>query len=470
MSLARHLMPRLVEAFASGGLRDLRRLVAETRRRALGRPHRVLYFHEVADPYSHLAAQVLGRFIARYDIELDCRLVGPAESVPEPGMLAAYARKDAADVAPPYGLAFPPGAAAPDPDLVRRANRLLAGLDAETFVRRAPVVGTAVWAGDRGALERLAQERPGVSEEQSRAAVAAGSALRKRLGHYSGAMFHYAGEWYWGVDRLGYLEERLGGLGLAREPVPAPLVVRPDLAPPPGSLARDPLASGGSSPALALEFFVSLRSPYTYIAMERVLDLPRRFGIELRLRPVLPMVMRGMEVPAAKRMYITLDTKREAERVGVAFGRVCDPVGEPVERGFSLYRFARDRGRAAEYLHSFARGAFAEGIDAGTDAGLRRIVENAGLSWEEARAHRDDERWRDELEENRRAMFDAGLWGVPSFRLMSADGGPSFATWGQDRIWLIEREILRRRAGADVAPPKPSRGPEAVNRDGREER
>ena len=201
---------------------------------------------------------------------------------------------------------------------------------------------------------------------------------------------------------------------------------------------------GKSGPVPVLEYFPSLRSPYTYISMERVHDLPRRYGVELRLRPVLPMVMRGMQVPFAKRMYIALDTKREADREGIPFGKICDPVGEPVERGFSLYGFAKEKGRAAEYLLSFARGAFAEGMDAGTEDGLRRMAERAGLAWEGAQAGRADESWRDELEENRRVLFDAGLWGVPSFRLLASDGFPEFATWGQDRIWLVEQEIGRR--------------------------
>jgi len=86
-----------------------------------------------------------------------------------------------------------------------------------------------------------------------------------------------------------------------------------------------------------LEFFLSLRSPYTYIAMERSFDLSHRLPVDLVLRPVLPMVMRGLPVPREKQLYIVLDTKREAEDAGVPFGRVCDPVGRPVERCFSLY-------------------------------------------------------------------------------------------------------------------------------------
>ncbi len=437
MSLSRRIRTAVASALTTNGVRDLRRGAAELRRRLGRRPHEVHYFHEVADPYSQLAAQVLEPFLARYEVELVPHVVGDAEFVPEREMLATFARKDAADVAPAYDLAFPRTAAQPDPDVVRRAVRLLAGSSGAVFASRAARVGAAVWAGDRGELERLARELSTVSEEEAQREVAEGTALRRRLGHYSGAMFDYGGEWYWGVDRLEHLEVRLRGLGLARDDDAAPLVGRPTAGHLPGAEPKRDVI---------LEYFVSLRSPYTYISMERVYDLPRRYGIELRLRPVLPMVMRGMTVPLYKAMYISLDTKREADIEGLPFGRICDPVGEPVERGFALYPHARARGRAAEYLLSFARGVFAEGIDAMTEDGLRRIAERAGLDWDEAQEGRSDEAWREELEENRQAMFEAGLWGVPSFRIPAVGGHDEFATWGQDRIWLVEREIRKRLA------------------------
>jgi 2-hydroxychromene-2-carboxylate isomerase len=438
MSLSRRIVSRVVGGLTSPGFRALRRRTVEMRRRLRGQPHRVLYFHEVEDPYSHLAAQTLERFAARYDVEIVPHLVGEAEAVPERALLAAYARADAAAIAAPYGLEFPPAAGPPDADLARRAARLLATAPATRFVSRAAPIGTALWTGDRGAMERLGQELPNASENEVRAARAKGSALRKRLGHYAGAVFHYGGEWYWGVDRLSYLEERLRDLGLSRDPsVTAPIVPRPVPAPGPVTTPTTPLV---------LEYYPSLRSPYSYISMERVYAMAGRYGLELRLRPVLPMVMRGLAVPAAKRLYILFDTKREAEREGIPFGTICDPVGEPVERGFSLYRFACEHGRAAEYLLSFARGVFAEGIDAGTEDGLRLIAERAGLDWNAAQPSRANDAWRADLEANRQAMFDAGLWGVPSFRLLADDRHEAFSTWGQDRIWLVEQEIQRRLA------------------------
>jgi 2-hydroxychromene-2-carboxylate isomerase len=41
-------------------------------------------------------------------------------------------------------------------------------------------------------------------------------------------------------------------------------------------------------------------------------------------------------------------------------------------------------------------------------------------------------------------MYDAGLWGAPSFRLLDEQGEQLLALWGQDRLWLFAREIQRQ--------------------------
>jgi 2-hydroxychromene-2-carboxylate isomerase len=448
-TLARRIAPAIAAAFTSRRTRDTRRWVAERGRRLRGQPHRVRYFHQVDDPYSHLAAQILGELIARYDVEIEPHLVGPPPdaAAPERHLLEAFARKDAADIATGYGLAFPRHEMPPSGRLVDLATRLLAAaIERGRFVEVAASVGGALWAEDQCRLDELSALTPPATPAATHAASEAGNALRQRLGHYLGAMFLYGGEWYWGVDRLWHLERRLQSLGTLRPgSSAAPIVCRPDF-------HGQPVLN--TDRRLTLEFYPSLRSPYSYIAMERVYALPRRYPVDLRLRPVLPMVMRGLPVPRAKRLYITLDTARDAADVGVPFGRVCDPVGRPVERAFSLFPWARDRGRAAEFLLSFARAAFAEGIDTADDRGLRHVVERIGLSWKEACEHLDRGGWQNELEENRRSLLAMGLWGVPSFRLLAGGYEPDFCTWGQDRIWRLEEEIRRRliRAGEGCVP------------------
>jgi 2-hydroxychromene-2-carboxylate isomerase len=154
---------------------------------------------------------------------------------------------------------------------------------------------------------------------------------------------------------------------------------------------------------------------------------------------VLPMVMRGLPVPARKRSYIMADAAREARRSGVPFGRICDPVGRPVERGYALLPWAREQGRGFEYCEAFMRATWSMGIDAGTSSGLARIVAAAGLDWRLARPLTGDTRWREEAEMNRRELLSLGLWGVPSFRFGDT------SAWGQDRLWVIEDAIRAER-------------------------
>jgi 2-hydroxychromene-2-carboxylate isomerase len=148
------------------------------------------------------------------------------------------------------------------------------------------------------------------------------------------------------------------------------------------------------------------------------------------------MVMRGLPVPREKRMYISLDTAREAHARKIAFGRLNDPLGKPTERGMALIPLAERMGKGQEYVASFLRGVWSEGIDAGGNRGLRRIAERAGLPWDAAQSALQDESWRTVAETNRAEMFSLGLWGVPSFRVGEV------SVWGQDRLWAVQEALV----------------------------
>ena len=425
-------------------VRRARQGAAERLRRLRGAPHVVHLFHQVDDAYSELAIQAAAELARRYEIEFRFHLVGQAEKLyaPEPDLLAAYARRDSASVAPHYGLSFPADADEPPVERVARVEALLTDLRADPrFLDVALEAGRALWSGDEAGLAELEARIPAASAAARRAAIEEGNALRTRWRHYSGGMFFYGGEWYWGVDRIYLLERRLTRYGAQRSGTDD--AIRFD---------RPPLDPGTvpSDGRLHLEIYPSLRSPYTAVIFDESIELARRVGIPVELRPVMPMVMRGVPAPAAKGLYIMSDALREAEHIGVPFGDMYDPIGEPVLRGFSLWPFARDAGRGAEYLSSFLRAAFAEGRKTGDDAGLRFVVERAGLDWEAAREHLDSDAWREELETNRQTMYEElGLWGVPSYRLLDAEGRTLLSVWGQDRLWLVAAEIRRRLGAAD---------------------
>ncbi|MEP6133352.1 DsbA family protein, partial [Marinobacter sp.] len=127
-----------------------------------------------------------------------------------------------------------------------------------------------------------------------------------------------------------------------------------------------------------------------------------------------------------------------ANKLGIPYGFVADPLGSGVERCYALFEYARSLGRETDYMLTYARAVNAEGIRSETNAGLKVIVERAGLDWQKAKALLNDQSWRGWVEDNRKAMYDCGLWGVPSFRYGAV------SCWGQDRLWIIKDEIEKR--------------------------
>ncbi|MCR9104635.1 MAG: DsbA family protein [Gammaproteobacteria bacterium] len=440
--LLRWVTSRVMSKVSRADVLEKRRARTEQARRRDGLPHVVEYFHQVEDGYSHLAAQVLAPLCARYDIQLVCHLVsGPSgKNAPEPELLLRLSRYDAAIVAPEYGLDFPGVSAQdnPPPDSARvtQATAILAGLDSAGFVQHAAAVGDALWRADQSALDALASSLGTVDNRALAARLAAGDARLAQLKHYSGAMFFYGGEWYWGVDRLYHLEKRLAALEVDKHAGQPLLVARPPV-------ETGPLQGGGH---LTLEIYPSLRSPYTSISFDRTVALARATGVDLVVRPVLPMVMRGVPATRQKGIYIFTDTAREAREAGVDYGNFYDPIGNPARRCYSLYPWAKAQGKDVELISSFLRCAFAKGVNTNKTRGLRKVVEAAGLDWAEAQQHLGDSAWEEILEANRQSMYEAGLWGVPSFRLLNGDGEPLLALWGQDRLWLISRVIQRELA------------------------
>ena len=445
MSIKSLLMPFISQRLLSQARLDKLRARFERERQASGARHQVHYFHQADDPYSALAAACLPLLAQRYDIEILPHVVGapPDAAAPERAKLVAYSRKDAALLARHYAqegyennsvLRFEDSGAQPPSEAVRQATtQLVAAIDSGRFVEGAGKNSANLWCGNTDGAQ------PAATPDAVAAHVQIANSLRQRLGHYLGAMFFYGGEWYWGIDRLHHLERRLQALGAARAGVTGLMF-------PPPEDAKEPLRL--AKPPPPIDFFVSLRSPYSAIVAPRVFELGRLSGAVVNIRYVLPMVMRGLPVPREKRSYISLDAAREARLRGIAFGCVNDPVGRPTERGIAVLALAERLGKGQDYLLSFMRGVWAEGIDAGSDRGLRKIAERAGLSWLDAKAALQDEGWRKTAEANRAEMFSLGLWGVPSFRVAETLGpglrrDDGFAVWGQDRLWAVRDALTR---------------------------
>lgn len=413
----------------------IRRMLFEWWRVLMLKKRIVSVFLQLDDPYSYLLCHYLGHVTTRYKkvtfrFYLCQALRG--DYMPQPAMLAEYSLADCTLLAREFGIPFLDKGETPAVEHRRSLLEYLAAEhDEEDFGEIFIKAMTLYWRGDAEGVARMMGRTYGESPETN-VLVGKNQLLLRKMGHYNCATMHYAGEWYWGVDRLHYLVERFDkqGLNRFREPLP--------------ELASLEQASHFNLPATVparaetlppLEMFHSFRSPYSYISLNSIYEIADAFGLKLDIRPVLPMVMRGAGLPRSKLLYIVKDANREAKRREVPFGKIADSVGAGAERCIAAFYYAKEEGRERDFLIEAGKAIFAEAIDVATDEGMEIVAERSGLFWPDVQAAMKDECWRDKAEANREILTNVGLWGVPTFKI----GEQAF--WGQDRDWLLARKI-----------------------------
>ena len=438
MIIAKRLKGKAIAAWLGPTGDAARRALERVKQRVTSAPQRLDLYFDIGDPWSYLAAQVASRLCAAYGVELGFHVVTPPASDvdPAPQLRASHAARDAQQLAAYWNVDFP-GKREADSGMVRDiGSALIRPRPPAEQLRAALELTGAMWAGDRKRMTALL----GTWGTDAHGSVApilntAYAELRK-AGHYQGAMLHYGGTWYWGVDRLPLLEEALAqDLGRDVAGVVAP---RPEA-------ERGPLKL--SDKPLSCELWFSFRSPYSYLALEQIEAVLAPHGVPLVLRPVAPMVARGLPMPQVKQLYIVRDVKRLADRLGIPFGELCDPLGAGVDNCLAIMHWALRRGPAdgLALARAAMRGTWAEARDLSEYVDLRAVVERAGLPWPDARAALEDPGGAKAAQVNVTDLAVIGLWGVPSLRV------GDFVAWGQDRLPLLA-DRLRRHALAVAAP------------------
>lgn len=208
-----------------------------------------------------------------------------------------------------------------------------------------------------------------------------------------------------------------------------------------------------------LQIYWSFRSPYSYLACDRLIEIKRDYDLDTDFRPVRPLALREPDFFSKGRKqwapYLLRDIFREAERLGVPFGW---PNPDPVRMDYASGAVDKDQPIMDLILRlGFAACAAGSGLEFASNL-ARRIwsgkegwFNNAALA-DAARESALDlptlERWiadnqrtiDETLASNEAAQLEHH-WGVP---LMVFDGEPFF---GQDRIdalvWRLNQQGLR---------------------------
>ena len=211
-----------------------------------------------------------------------------------------------------------------------------------------------------------------------------------------------------------------------------------------------------------VDLYFSFRSPYSYLALPRLVEMVSEWELNIRLQVVLPLAIRSEDffdrahplwVP-----YLFQDVPRLAEQLGLPYDWpnpdpvLVDPqTGRPPANQPHIYRLSRlgvlaeEAGRGLDFAREVS--AIIWGGVAGWDQGnhLAQAADRAGLDLKalDERAVAEEKRLDEIIEANQKTQLEVGHWGVPT---MAFEGEPFF---GQDRIglllWRLQSKGLRAR-------------------------
>ncbi len=214
--------------------------------------------------------------------------------------------------------------------------------------------------------------------------------------------------------------------------------------------------------SLSIDVFWSFRSPYSYLATGRLVDLRARYALDVQVRPVLPLAVRTPEFfqrvnPLFPR-YLVRDVLRLGEFHGIPIRWPRpDPVvmnadgSYPAEQPY-IHRLTRlgvaaaERGRGLPFLHEVSALIWDGSVDGWHEGShLAKATEREGLDLDELDAEIEarPQHFVDAIDRNQEALEAAGHWGVPT---MVFEGEPFF---GQDRLdvllWRLKKAGLQER-------------------------
>jgi len=216
---------------------------------------------------------------------------------------------------------------------------------------------------------------------------------------------------------------------------------------------------------LAVDVFWSFRSPYSYLATGRLVELEKRYDLEIDVRPVLPLAVREpdffQKVNPLWPPYLMRDTLRVAQYHGIDYrwprpdpvlqisqdGRLITAPEQPyIHRLTRLGILAVEKGSGLPFIDEISRLIWSGKVDGWhhrshlADATTRAGLDLAQL---DASAEREADRLDAAVVQNQQDLEAAGHWGVPT---LVFEGEPFF---GQDRIevlvWRMKQSGLQNR-------------------------
>jgi 2-hydroxychromene-2-carboxylate isomerase len=217
---------------------------------------------------------------------------------------------------------------------------------------------------------------------------------------------------------------------------------------------------------LSIDLFWSFRSPYSYLATPRLVEMQRDYDLTVNVRPVYPLAVRSGQFFAQVNPmwipYLLRDTFRLSQMLGLpyAWPRPDPVVVDPATRAATpnqpyIHRLTRlgcaaaEAGHGLDFLNEVSRVIWS-GQNENWQRGyhLAKAAARAGLDLAELdrKIEAEPDKYEAIIQANQQAHANAGHWGVPT---MAFDGEPFF---GQDRLdvllWRLKQNGLKPRSAA----------------------
>ena len=434
----KHFIINLItKLILSNKRKENKRVKAEKKRVKQGLPHTFIVYIAINDPLSYLLLQVLPELQHRFQVTFQFKPVLQKNSAmfPEMARWNENVLKDAIRLAKLYQLHAPTTHATASMNNEQLSQdyslQLVKFSQQDNFIEQALPLFQDYWqptVQNNNAVNQCKTD--GQNRTDLAKILSKNEQALQNNGHYLSATIFYGGEWYWGLERLHHLEQRLNQLLLPTNPK-----IQYDKLHQPLQPYNQTNVATSISSKKPLTLYFSVRSPYSYIGLKRAIALAEHYQIPLELKPVLPMLMRNLPVPKQKGLYIITDVKREADFFQLDFGHIADPLGQGVERCYALFNYVKAQGKANLFMLNFMQAVWTKGIRSETDKGMQKIIEQTGLNWQEAKTHLNGQQWHTWAEDNLKSLYDIGLWGVPSFQYQDT------CVFGQDKLFFIEQAI-----------------------------
>jgi 2-hydroxychromene-2-carboxylate isomerase len=223
------------------------------------------------------------------------------------------------------------------------------------------------------------------------------------------------------------------------------------------------MGNEGSGVTLSIDVFWSFRSPYSYLATPRLVEMAAEYDLNVIVRPVYPLAVRSGEffsqVNPLWIPYLMRDTMRLAEMLGLPYRwprpdpvvvdmqtRAATPNQPHIHRLTRLGCAAAEAGRGLPFLKEISHTIWSGTVDGWNEGDhLAQAAARAGcdLAALDKKIGDNPDKYEAIIMANQAAHQGCGHWGVPT---MAFEGEPFF---GQDRLdvllWRLKQKGLKAR-------------------------